>query len=105
MQKCYDFIQNSIELNIANSGSPFVWVEHDNAVWECDCKDIVRLGVVWDGVQFLASLHEDHTQRRLTVSEAMLVFVVEQVNTIGCLRENTPTSTPCTLQHLECVLN
>ena len=52
----------------------------------------------WDGVKLVASFQEDHSTRSFTVCEASLVFVVEKMDTVGCLGKHTPTIFPAALE-------
>ena len=65
--------------------SPFVRMEHDNTIGKCNGEHSTRLGVIWDSVQLQTSLHQHHAQGRLTAGEALLMLVVEKVDSVRCL--------------------
>ena len=66
----------------------------DCSVWELDGKHVAGLGVVRDGVEFVARSHEHHATGGLTVSEAGLLVVVQETHPLCRLREKTPALLP-----------
>jgi len=69
-------------------------VKLDRSIGELDSKHISGLRVIRDGVEFVATLHEDHPTRGLAVGETGLLVVVEEVYPVCRLREDAPSPLP-----------
>lgn len=66
----------------------------DCSVWELDGKHVAGLGVVRDGVEFVALPHEHHATGGLAVGEAGLLVVVQETHPLCRLREKAPALLP-----------